>query len=122
MFETTVIDDYETVTMVWMDEELEKEAHSIDDCEIALSSYRFDDVSLERQQIAVRNCYAVEVTEIDNYMSLLLAMNRSPNHETGHYKRYRLVYPFHTALYVESVVMSIEHRFVAMTEKIETAR
>ncbi len=45
-FETTVTDDCETVAIVWMDKELEKEVHSIDDCEIAFSLYRFDDVSL----------------------------------------------------------------------------
>ncbi len=41
-----VTDDCETVTMIWIDEKLEKEACGVDDREIALSSYRFDDVSL----------------------------------------------------------------------------
>ncbi len=45
-FEIMVTDDCEAVVMVWMDEELEKEACGIDDCEIVLSSYRFNDVSL----------------------------------------------------------------------------
>ncbi len=46
MFETTVIDDCETVAMIWINKELEKEACDVDDCEIALSLYRFDDVLL----------------------------------------------------------------------------
>ncbi len=46
MFEIMVIDDCEVVTMVWMDEELEKEACDVDDCEIILSLYRFDNVLL----------------------------------------------------------------------------
>ncbi len=46
IFETTVIDNCETVTMVWMDEELEKEARNIDNREIILSLYRFDDILL----------------------------------------------------------------------------
>ncbi len=46
VFETMVIDDCEAVVMVWMDEELEKEVCDIDDCEIILSLYRFDDVLL----------------------------------------------------------------------------
>ncbi len=39
-------DDCEAVVIVWIDEELEKEACAIDNREIVLSSYRFDDVSL----------------------------------------------------------------------------
>ncbi len=46
VFKITVIDNCETVIIVWMDEELEKEVRCIDDCEKALSLYRFDDVSL----------------------------------------------------------------------------
>ncbi len=46
MFETTVTDDCEMIAMVWMDKELEKEACGIDDCEIVLFSYRFNDVWL----------------------------------------------------------------------------
>ncbi len=45
-FEITVIDDCEAIVMVWIDEELEKEARGINDCKIALSLYRFDDVLL----------------------------------------------------------------------------
>ncbi len=41
-----VTDDCEIVAMIWMDKELEKEARGVDNHEIALSSYRFDDVSL----------------------------------------------------------------------------
>ncbi len=46
MFEIMVIDDCEMIAMIWMDEELEKEDCDVDDCEIALSLYRFDDVLL----------------------------------------------------------------------------
>ncbi len=41
-----MIDDCEAVAMVWMDKELEKKACDVDDCEIVLSLYRFDDVLL----------------------------------------------------------------------------
>ncbi len=46
IFEIIVTDDCETVAMIWMDEELEKETHSIDNRKIALSSYHFDNISL----------------------------------------------------------------------------
>ncbi len=62
----------------------------------------------------------VEVTEIDDYISLLLAMNRLSDYETGCYKQYRLVYLLHIALYIENVVMFIEHRFVAVAERVGT--
>ncbi len=39
-------DDCKAVVMIWMDEELEKEVRDVDNCEKALSLYRFDDVSL----------------------------------------------------------------------------
>ncbi len=59
--------------------------------------------------------------EVDDYISLLFAMNCSPDHETEYCKWYRLVYLFYTALYVESVVMFIEYCFVVMIEKIRMA-
>ncbi len=63
----------------------------------------------------------VEVTEIDDHMSLFFVMNCLPDHETGHCKQYRLVYPLHTALYMENVMMFIEHRFVVVTERVGMA-
>ncbi len=46
MFETMVIDDCEVIAMIWVDKELEKETCGVDDCEKALSLYRFDNVLL----------------------------------------------------------------------------
>ncbi len=64
----------------------------------------------------------VEIIEIDDHISFLFAMNCSPNHKIEHCKRYRLVYLFHIALYIENVMIFIEYCFVAMAEKIETVR
>ncbi len=63
----------------------------------------------------------VEVMEVDDYMSLLFAVNRLSDHETGCCKRYRLVYLFYVALCVEGVVMFIEYRFVVVAERVGTA-
>ncbi len=63
----------------------------------------------------------IEITEVDNHTSLLLAMNRSPDHETGRCKQYRLVYPLHVALHMKNVMTFIKHHFVAMIERIGTA-
>ncbi len=46
MFETMMTDDYKMVMMIWINEELEKEACDIDNCEKALSSYCFDNILL----------------------------------------------------------------------------
>ncbi len=63
----------------------------------------------------------VEVMEVDDHMSLFLAMNRLPDHKARHCKQYELVYPFYTALYMESVMMFIEYRFVVVVERVGTA-
>ncbi len=62
----------------------------------------------------------IEVMEVDDYMSLLLVVNRLPDHEAGRYKQCGLVYPFHPALYMENVVMFIEYCFVMVAERIGT--
>ncbi len=46
VFEIIMTDNCETVMIIWMDTELEKEACSVDNHEITLSLYRFDDVLL----------------------------------------------------------------------------
>ncbi len=63
----------------------------------------------------------VEVTEVDDYMSLFLVMNHSPDYETGCCKQYGLIYPFHMALYMESVMMFIKYYFVVVVERVEIA-